>query len=454
MVAVIGRRRVGKTSLIRSAYENRIDFDITGIQNATTKEQLQNFTNRLTTFAKPLLPLQQPANWLAAFQMLITFLEEKKKPEKQVVFFDELPWMATRKSDFIKGLGFFWNSWASQKNIIVVICGSAASWMINNIVRDRGGLHNRITRRIHLQPFTLAETEEYFKSRAIRFDRYQLIQLYMAAGGIPHYLKEAEGGKSAAQNIDQMCFSPAGLLRDEFSMLYSALFDHPEDHIRIIRSLAAGWQGLTRNEIIEKGNLPNGGNTTRALEDLVTSGFISAYYAFGKKKKEMRYRLTDEYSLFYLKFIEEYKGEGKGIWQSLSQTQTWKSWSGYAFENICLKHLPQIKKQLGISGVYTETSSFYSKGNRYQPGIQIDLLIDRNDHVINLCEMKFYKAEFVATKEFAKEVRTKIALFQSLTNTKKQIFFTLITTFGSIPNEYSIGQIDQTLTMDALFEPE
>ena len=454
MVAVIGRRRVGKTFLVRSVFNNNLDFELTGIQNAPIKEQLENFTTRLNDHARPILPFQQPLNWLQAFHQLATYLTSIKKEEKWVVFLDELPWMATRRSDFIRALGWFWNSWASRQPVVVVICGSAASWMIQNVVQDKGGLHNRITRRVHLMPFSLYETQLFLKSRDIYLDPYQVLQLYMAMGGIPHYLKEIEGDKSAAQNIDQICFASSGLLLDEFSMLYTSLFDNSETHICVIRALAQTWQGLTRDELIKKTALPNGGNTTKIIEELANSGFIAAYYSFGKKKKDLRYRLTDEYSLFYIQFIEPNRSEGRGTWEKLSQTQTWKTWSGYAFESICLKHVGQIKKALSIGGVYSEASSFYSKTDEQQRGVQIDLLIDRNDHVINLCELKFYNTEFVPNQRFATEIRQKVAIFKALTNTPKQIFVTLITTFPLLPNQHSIGLIHQNLTMDVLFEPD
>lgn len=325
--------------------------------------------------------------------------------------------------------------------------------MIANVVRDKGGLHNRITRRVHLSPFSLAETEAYLQSRNVRLDRHQILLIYMALGGIPHYLKEIEGGKTAAQNIDFICFSPNGILKDEFLQLYPALFDNPETHTKIVYALAKTWQGLSRNELIEAVKLQNNGNTSRALDELVSSGFISAYYAFGKKLKDLRYRLTDEYSLFYLKFIEESQGFGQSSWQTISHTQSWKSWSGYAFENLALRHSTQIKKALGISGIYTTTSSFYVKGTPQQQGLQIDLLIDRSDHAINLCELKFYKSEIVLTKTMAKELRTKLALFQAVSQTNKQIFITLIAPFGIIPNEHSLGLLDSVLSMDVFFEP-
>lgn len=454
MVAVLGRRRVGKTFLIRSVYEGKIYFEMTGVQNGSTIEQLQHFTDRLNYHSRPLLPYRSPANWQEAFQMLIIYLEAQMVSEKAVVFLDEFPWIAGQKSDFLRAFGLFWNSWASQKNVVVVTCGSAASWMITHVIRDKGGLHNRITKLIHLQPFTLYETEQFLKSRSVNLDRYHILQIYMAMGGIPHYLKEVEGGKTAAQNIDQICFSPQGLLREEFLQLYPALFENAENHIRIIRSLASTWQGMTRQEILTQTGMGDGGNTTRTLEELVNSGFIAAYYSFGKKKKGLRYRLTDEYSLFYLKFIEEKRSEGAGAWERASQTQSWKSWSGYAFESICLKHVPAIKKALGIAGLYTEASAFYLPKSDFGRGIQIDLLLDRADRAIHIFEIKFHQTPFVLNKSQADDLRLKTAIFKSATATNKQVFVTLLTTFPLQPNPHSIGVVDNTLDMDCLFQSD
>ena len=452
MVAVIGRRRVGKTFLVKSVYGSRIDFEITGIQHATRKEQLRNFALQLNRFAHGSLPLSEPKDWLEAFHFLSVFLERKKQDEKTVVFLDELPWLATHRSGFLKGLSYFWNSWAVNQNIVVVICGSAASWMIKKIIHHKGGLHNRVTKRIMLKPFTLAETELFIKEKKINFDPYQILHIYMAMGGVPHYLEEIEKGKSAVQNINRICFSENGILRDEFFKLYASLFDNPGSHIKIIRALASKRKGLTRSEIVRASGLPEGGGTSGILSELVHSGFISLYYPFGKKKKESLYRLTDEYSLFYLQFIENNRNEGSDIWKELSQTQGYISWSGYAFESICLKHIPQIKKALGIPGVYSNTSTFFKKGKDGNEGLQIDLLIDRKDHVINLCEIKFHHAELNITKALAMELRNKVALFKELSGTKKQVFLTFVTTFGIKPNKYSLGLIDNELTMDDLFE--
>ena len=451
MISVIGRRRVGKTFLIQTAYEGKIDFEMTGVQNGTREEQLKNFMLQLADFSKGNFPMVQPKDWLEAFYLLSKFLRTKKKDKKMVVFLDELPWLSTPKSGFLKGLSYFWNSWAVKQNIVVVICGSAASWMIQKVVNHKGGLHNRITKRIHLFPFTLAETEQYLSKRNIHFDRYQLVQIYMAMGGIPHYLKEIKRGESAAQNINNICFSITGLLRDEFSRLYSALFKNSERHIAVIKALAQKRHGLTRQQVLNLTQLTTGGTIARVLNELLESGFISAYRPFGKKRKEKLYRLTDEYSLFYLYFIEGKDHEGDDIWNHLSQTQSYKVWSGYSFENTCLKHIPQIKKALGISGIYSLSGSFYKKGTREEEGTQIDLLIDRNDHVVNLIEIKFYKEAFSISKLYANKLRDKMRIYRAATKTNKQLFWVFISTFGVVTNAHSLGLIDKSLTMDDLF---
>jgi len=382
--------------------------------------------------------------------MLTEHLEKKKKKGKKVVFLDEVPWMATHKSGFLRGLSFFWNSWAVRKNVVVVLCGSAASWMINKILRSKGGLHNRVTQRIRLKPFTLAETQLYLNNRSVFPDYYQLLQMYMVMGGIPHYLKEIKNGRSAAQNISRICFEEDGLLRNEFESLYPALFQHSDYHIAIIRALATKQIGFTRSEIIQTAKLLVGGRITQVLSELSESGFITAYPPYGKKRKEKLYRLTDEYSLFYLRFIE--KNElNQDTWMTLSQTQSYKIWCGYAFENVCLKHVLLIKKALGIEGVYTSASSFYKKGTAQEAGTQIDLLIDRNDHIINLIETKFHNVGFTISKDYAHKLREKIRIFQESTQTKKQIFLTMITTFGLKHNKHSIGLVSSDLDLKIFF---
>ncbi len=451
MVAVFGRRRIGKTFLVKQTYQGHIAFELTGLQNATNAAQFQNFSRQLETFSRSPVPVKTPTNWLDAFFMLARFLDQQPKEKKQVVFFDEVPWLAGNKSGFIMGLGWFWNSWAETRNVVVVICGSAASWMIQKIVNDRGGLHNRITKRVFLDPFTLGETETYLQSHLVSYTRYQILQVYMALGGIPHYLNEIKAGKSATQNINDLCFSKNGLLRDEFSRLYAALFANADNHIEVVRALAQSRQGLTRPAIIKNAQLPEGGNSSKVLEELEQSGFITAYYPFGKNKKDMLYRLTDEYSLFYLRFIEHNKNSGDDTWNQLSQTPAAKTWWGYAYENACLKHLPNIKKALGIAGVYTQASSFLHKGNDEERGAQIDLVLDRNDQIINLFEIKFYNTEFTFSEADATAIRNQMWTFKTKTGTKKHLMPVLLTTFGMPHNKHSLGLIEKVLTMDDLF---
>jgi len=451
LISVIGRRRVGKTFLIKHVFSKQISFELTGIQHASLKEQLLNFAFQLGVSAGASLRPASPDSWLEAFQQLIGILEQNKQKQKQVLFFDELPWLASKRSGFLKAFSFFWNSWAVNQPIVIVICGSAASWMIQKVVNNKGGLHNRITRNIHLKPFSLTETEAFFMSRNISLNRQQIAHLYMALGGVPHYLKEIKPGKSAAQNIDAICFSEQGLLKNEFSRLYPALFEKSENHIKIIRALANKRSGLERAEILEKTKMPNGGGLTRILEELEQSGFISSYYPFGKKKRGMVYRLIDEYSLFYLRFIEKQRSDGAGTWQKLSQGQKYKTWTGYAFENLVLTHIKEVKRAIGIEAVYSENSSLYIKADEQSSGVQIDLIIDRNDGVINLCEIKFHEAPLNLTKKEAEVLRNRLIVFKSITSTRKQVFLTLISASGLSENKHSIGLVDEVLDLDALF---
>lgn len=453
MISVTGRRRVGKTYMIRSVYKQVLDFEFIGSQNTPRPQQLESFAEELKRQSRSSFKFKTPKNWSEAFRLLITFLKRKRSKRKKVIFLDEVPWMASSRSGFLGALGYFWNSWASQNRIVLVLCGSASSWMIEKLEKDKGGLHNRLTRRIRLSPFTLNEAEAFLKSKNINLGRYQIVQLYMVMGGIPHYLNEIEGGKSAVQVINEVCFSKNGLLRTEFSNLLPSLFDRPNNYIAIVKALAETRKGLTRQEILKAGKFTEGGGVSKVLRNLDDSGFITAYQPFGKKKKQTLYRLTDEYCLFYLKFIEPHTVSKREVWQKLSKTPKYKSWSGYSFESLCLKHISQIEKGLGISGIDNSYSSYIYPGTAHTDGFQIDLLIDRPDQVINLCEIKFYKGEYVIDKAEAMTLRNRMANFKRATKTKKHLFLTVITTFGLVTNEYSLELADQELTMDVLFEP-
>jgi uncharacterized protein len=456
LIAVYGRRRVGKTHLIRTVYEKNIVFEFTGANRVAFATQLENFSlTAQTAFRLNIaVPMAIPQNWLQAFRLLINLFEAHPSTEKQVVFLDEFPWLDNKKTGFLAAFDHFWNSWASkQRNLVVVICGSAASWMIQNIVRNKGGLHNRITQRIRLEPFTLYETALFLKNIHIKLTLYDIVELYMVTGGVPHYLKNIRAGESTIQIIDRLCFTKDGGLQNEFKDLYPALFGKADKHIAVIRCLVNKLSGLTRNEIIDVCQFKSGGTVTKILDELEQSNFITGYLPYGKSAKENIFKLTDEYSLFYLKFIENSKAMGAGTWQSKATGQSWVSWRGFAFENICLKHVPQIKKALGISGIYTEQSVWRYVPKADETGVQIDLMIDRQDNCINLCELKFYKTEFSLDKNTSDNLETKRQVFIEKTGTKKTVFTTLISTFGAKSNEYYLQSVQNQLTMKILFDP-
>jgi uncharacterized protein len=449
-VALYGRRRVGKTYLIRQIFEPSFSYYLTGVTNTNTRQLLSNFHTALVHKHPIAERFKTPQNWFQAFQQLATVLEAQEVGKK-IIFLDELPWFDTPKSGFIPALEYFWNSWASARNdILLIVCGSAASWMINNLINHHGGLHNRVTHRLILEPFTLAECELYVKSRGFNYERYQIIQLYMVTGGIPFYLERTDKGLTATQNIDQLCFTKNGLLRTEFDNLYASLFKTSDNHILVIETLAKKNKGMSREELIEKTRLTNGGSLTKVLSELEESGFIHRYKAFGHTTKNAQYQVSDFYSLFYLKFIKNTDLTDQNSWiDRLDQPQV-RAWSGYAFEQICLAHLPQIKKALGVGSVQTYSSVW--QGSDGVSSAQIDLVIDRRDQAINLCEMKFSINPFVIDKAYADNLKQKIGVFKAATGTRKALFLTFITTYGLANNEYAGSLVQNSLTMDALFE--
>lgn len=446
-IAITGRRRVGKTYLVNAHFEKVTSFHFSGVLNATLKQQLQGFHFQYSQFFKSKNSENIPSNWMEAFIRLSQQLDRSRKKSKRVIFIDELPWLDTHKSSFLGALEWFWNSWAINNNVLLIVCGSATSWMINKIVNNKGGLHNRLTKRIHLLPFTLKETTDFLQHKKINLSNYQVTQLYMAMGGIPHYLNEIKPGESAMQTIDRVCFQKEGLLFNEFDNLYRALFKNADNHLKIVLALSKKLKGLSRKELIEASKLKDGGAFSEILEELTWCNFITVTTSFGKTKKDSIYRLTDEFSLFYLKFMHK---KNNVNWLQLASTSQWKSWSGYAFENVCFKHLMQIKKSLGIEGVFTEFYAFQSVGNKTISGAQIDLLIDRNDGIINLCEIKFCDKKFVLTKSEMLKIQHRIDVFTQVTRTQKTIFPTLITAFEAASNEHFTGFIQQGLSLKDL----
>lgn len=447
LIVVYGRRRIGKTYLIREVYKNHIQFDFSGIKKSSLQEQLKNFHLRLS--AKK-FNCNLPSDWIEAFHQLGQYVDKLNPKSKKVIFIDEFPWLDSRKSNFLPAFDNFWNGYASKRNdLVVVVCGSAASYMIKNIIKSKGGLHNRLTQTIQLSSFNLSETEQLLKHNKVKLARYDILQLYMAMGGVPHYLEKVQPGESVAQTLDRLCFNKNGFLRNEFNNVFASLFDQYENHEEIIRTLATVRKGLTRNEILSKIRIDTGGTLTKTLTDLEESGFIEKYTAY-RGTKDSIYRLADEYSMFYIKFIERTKPASRGLWMKMQRQQPYKIWSGFSFETICIKHVEQIKEALKISGIHSTHGSWVERKSKHRA--QIDLLIDRDDNVINLCEMKFYAVPFTIDKKYASEISKKVEVFCAQTKTKKSVFTTFITTFGITPNQYSRQIIQNELTVDDLFK--
>jgi len=449
-LALYGRRRVGKTFLIREHFRKEIVFELTGLKDGLMKEQLTSFSEEyLRQSGKE---VDRPKSWQKAFQQLGVYLKSRRSQKKQVIFLDELPWLASARSRFLPALDHFWNTVLSRDpRYILVICGSAASWMIAKVIDHKGGLHNRVTSRMRLEPFTLAESARFLKSRRVKLTEYDQLTLAIVMGGVPHYLKEASPGKSTAQIIDRACFHQNGLLRDEFNRLYASLFDHSERHVDIVRQLAGSPQGLTRSALTDA--YTTGGRLTQTLCELEEAGFISAHFPLAKKSKDTLYRLADEYSLFYLKWIERSRSLGSGTFLKKIKTPAWRAWSGYALESLVHKHLRQIKQALGIVVVETSHCSWFHRSDDTWPdGAQIDLLLDRADQTINLIEIKFSQGPFTITKKYAGELRQKMQVFREVSGTRKNIFLIFLTTHGLTPNAYSRELVQESITTEALFK--
>jgi hypothetical protein len=457
-IAVYGRRRVGKTYLISEYFQEKgIYFEVTGQLSAKVSDQLENFSQSLANTFFQGIELQKPKTWKQAFNQLKNEISKASSSKKIILFFDEVPWLASRKSGFISALEYFWNTCASRyKNIKLIVCGSASSWMIQKIVNSKGGLHNRITSSIRLMPFNLVETKAFCNYRGLNLNDRQLLDIYMIMGGIPHYLRQLKKGLSATQNINEICFTKDGFLVNEFDRLYDSLFDDSKDYKTIVTALSKKRNGLVRRELLAVIGAKPGGTLNRILKNLEEAGFIDSYQAYKKKKQGMTFRLYDEYSFFYLHWIKNVERSilndpESNYWQTRSGSQKWKIWAGYAFETICLKHIPFIKKALGISGVITREYSCNIAASKKSKGTQIDLLFDRSDNVISVCEIKCHSTEFKIDKKYAEILKNKINSIIKKTGTKKSLFLVMITINGVVKNKYYQELVDNEITLKDFF---
>lgn len=450
-IAITGRRRVGKTYIVRELFADNFCLTVTGIQNATMQTQINNFIQKITEYSNNLPLVGTIKNWQEVFILLKTYLKSLPKNKKQVIFIDELPWISNPKSGFIQLLAHLWNDYLShEKHFVLVVCGSATSWITQKIINDKGGFHNRVNIPIHLQPFTLAETKLFLKSKNISFTDCGIAEIYMTFGGLPYYLEQINKGESPMKAIERLCFEETGILKYEYNNLYKALFENWESHEAIVAALALHQKGLTREAIIQKTKIAAGGNFTRTINDLVVTGFVVEYTPFGKKKRGSIYKLVDEFSVFYHRFMKGNEKKEASLWQTIATSQKYKIWKGLAFESLCLKHINEIKKALGIQNVYTETSSFSRIGAVESNGFQIDLIIDRKDATINLCECKFYESNFEISKKYAQEIKMRKAGFIEFSKTKKMVLNTFIANETIIENEHSLEVVDNFIHLSKL----
>ncbi|MDR0854612.1 MAG: AAA family ATPase [Clostridiales Family XIII bacterium] len=446
-VAVYGRRRIGKTYLIKEFFNNRFTFYVSGMADEKMQTQLQNFHFALQEHFEG--DFSASKNWLEAFVQLERLIKAQHTREKKVVFIDELPWLDTPKSGFLPAFEHFWNSFASSRpDILLIVCGSATSWMISNLIDNYGGLHNRITEQIALKPFTLHECEEYYRSKGIVFNRYQIAESYMIFGGIPYYMSRMNSMYGLNQNVDMLLFSKTAALAGEFNRLYHSLFRHSENHIKIVRLLSEKNNGLTRQEITHQSGIPDGGGLTKVLNDLEQCGFIESQNDYNKRRNGEYYRLIDFFSLFYLKYIENNKGHDEHFWTTYLLDPAHRAWCGYAFERVCIAHAEQIKFKLGISGVSSNIYSWRSKDAH--PSAQIDMIIDRKDGVINLCEIKYSVEKYTISKNDDENFTRRQNAFRLETGTKSALHQTMITTYGLTNNAYR-NNIQSEITLDDLF---
>ena len=454
-VAVYGRRRVGKTYLIDETFEGRFTFRYAGLspvgkeKKNLLKEQLDNFYESLQSFG--LKASKKPKSWLEAFFLLERLLDEKDDGSRQLVFLDELPWMDTPRSNFIRAFESFWNNWGChKKNLMLIVCGSANSWILDELINSHGGLYDRVTYEIKLSPFTLKECEAYYADNGIRFSRYDIVQSYMIFGGIPYYLNYIKPNLSLAQNVDRIFFNENAVLKPEFDRLFDSLFVNPESVRSLVKLLYTRNAGYTRAEICEKLKIADSDRLSRNLNALIASDFVIKYVPFGLNKNQKYYKLVDPFCLFYLHFMEGKDENMQDFWQRNLLGHSIVVWRGLAFENVCFNHIEPIKKALGISGV-ASVSSYWSIRKDDREGMQIDLLINRDDNVLNMCELKFYSGDFEVSNVYYRKLMNRQQALMEMVPRKVVVRSTLITTFGLYKNEYS-GIFTNVITVDDLFE--
>ena len=453
-LVVYGRRRTGKTFLVREYFDGDFSFYHTALspfqmkdnESLLMQQQLKEFSKSLRQYGSPYRDV--PEDWFDAFDRLKELLSTKSRKKRLVVFIDEMPWLDTPRSNFVTAFEHFWNNWgAGRHNLLLIVCGSASSWITNQILNNTGGLYGRTTYEIEIRPFSLSECELYYKKKNIVLDRYDQIQAYMILGGIPYYMSYLQKGMSLAQNIDEMFFSSGSKLNNEFERLCGSLFVDPQKYISVLKLLSTRRDGMTRKEISDGLKIPSGGGLTEILRSLEANNFIVSYPLYGEAPRNLRYKLIDLFTLFYMHFKVLHKADSATFWADNQRSPQLNSWRGFAFEEVCYVHRQQIKNALGIAGVNTNILPWRAKGD---DGAQIDMVIDRDDRVVNICEIKFCTDFFTIDKDYDLRLNRKINTFMEQTKLQKNPHLTFITTYGLSKNEYS-GHVQKCITADDLF---
>jgi len=463
-MALYGRRRIGKTFLIRKVFEKKkcIFFNVTGTKNGPIAEQITHFCEQVGKVFYRGANLAAAKNWDEAFKLLTNAIKEERS-KKIILFFDEIPWMATKKSRLLDNLDYYWNQhWSNDSRIKLIICGSSASWIVDKIINNKGGLHNRVTMRMRLEPFNLQETKAYLQNSGIQLKNQQILLIYMVTGGVAHYLSGIKKGLSAAQNIEMIAFNEKGILFDEFNNLFSSLFNNPDVCTQIVQAISGYQYGVGKRELLKSiGKSLVGDSGVKKLNELEEAGFIMSFTPHYHTRQGIYYRLIDEYITFYFKWLApikkslQRKALEKGYWQSIQQTPAWYNWLGYAFESVCYKHLHVIRKALSIPpDAIANSWRYVPRKGELERGAQIDLLFDRNDDTITICEIKYTEEPFVLTKEYVDILKRKLAVFKEQTRTKKQLFLVIITANGLKNNFYAEDIVSGVVTLDDLFKAD
>lgn len=456
LIAVYGRRRVGKTFLVRKMFDDKFAFSFTGMYEVSRLVQLEHFRNTLQQYSGKSIPRLK--DWFEAFEALRQYVETILLQEQIIIFLDELPWMDTPKSNFMAAFGAFWNTWAStQPNVKIFVCGSATTWMLSHLIGDKGGLYGRVSRAIYLAPFSLSETEEFLSEiKGMTINRKQIMEMYMILGGIPYYLDMLEKDLPIDNMMDRLFFVQGAPLHGEFDFLFRSLFKDSKLYRNVVELLSTKMKGMTRKELTTAMKIKSGGVLTEVLDNLLKCDFIRKYSAIGKTERDALYQLTDLFSLFHLRFVANNNGQDEHFWSNMRNEGSRMAWSGYAFEQVCFHHIGQIKKTLGISGILSNVYSWScrpfttSDGSKWKGG-QIDMLIDRADGAINICEMKYAQDEYVIDADYEQRLRERMASFSVATKTKKALLHTFITTYG-VKRNIHCGLVNSEVKMDDLFK--